>query len=184
MSAKVFTKEELSNIPVISLPKAYQRADQIPLDPSTIFTSYADAAEYANGLSRFGDISYAGQILSVIDTSGGTVTIYKIELDSSLSVLGEAKSSALSASTYSDAVLLAESDNIGTIINVLSAETIGQDTYSEGLYIVVGNNAISKLGVTSASGDVEGDVENLKGRVGNLESIIQALYWETDEDEE
>jgi hypothetical protein len=77
---------------------------------------------------------------------------------------------------------LAENDNIGTIINVLSAEKISADTYSAGLYIIIGEGAVSKLGVTSATDDIEGDVENLKGRVVNLETIVTALYWETDEE--
>lgn len=182
MSAKVFTKEELSNISVISLPKAYQRADQIPLDPSTIFASYDDAAEYASGESGYGDISYAGQILSVINQSEQKVDIYKIEYDGSLVKVGEGESKSLSASNYTEAVTFAEDDNIGTIINVVSAETISGDTYGAGLYIVTGQDSISKLGVTSATGDVEGDVENLKTRVTALENLTENLYWLTDEE--
>jgi len=181
MSAKVFTKEELSNISVISLPKAYQRADQIPLDPSTIFASYADAIEYASGESTYGDISYAGQILSVINQSESRVDVYKIDYDGSLVKIGEGESKTLSAQTYSSALLLAESDNIGSIINVTNSETISGETYSSGLYIVTGQGTVSKLGVTSATGDVEGDVEALKGRVSVLELTVSAIsescYW-------
>ena len=182
MSAKIFTKEELANISVISLPKAYQRADQIPLDPSTIFASYEDAEEYAAGLSSYGDISYAGQILSVINQSASTVDVYKIDYDGSLVKIGEGGSKSLSASTYSDAVLLANDDNIGTIINVVNDEAISGDTYSSGLYVVTGQGSVSKLGVTSATGDVEGDVENLKARVTALETLTENLYWLTDEE--
>ena len=58
-------------------------------------------------------------------------------------------------------------------------------TYSSGFYIVTGPGEIAKLGTTSASGDVEGDVEQLKGRVSALETgfsaISEYLYWETDD---
>lgn len=183
MSTKVFTKEELSNISVISLPKAYQRADQIPLDPSTIFASYNDALDYANGTSEYGDIAYAGQILSVINQVENRIDVYKIELDGSLVKIGEGDSKTVSAQTYTSASSIATSGNIGTIVNVIGSETISGNTYSSGLYIVTGPGTVSKLGVTSATGDVEGDVEALKAKVTNLENIIEeGLYWQTDEE--
>lgn len=184
MSAKVFTKEELANMIPISMPKAYQRSSQKPLDISTIFTSLEDAIEYVEGESNYGNISYAGQILSVIDASGETVDVYKIDYDGSLVKIGEGSSKCLSAATYSDASILATEDNIGNIINVISAETISGNTYTSGLYIVTGNGVISKLGVTSASGDVAGDIEQLKSRVNALEQLTDSLYWLTDEDNE
>lgn len=181
MSAKVFTKQELENISVISLPKAYQRADQIPLDPSTIFASYEDALEYASGESAYGDISYAGQILSVINQLEQKIDVYKIDYDGSLVKIGEGESRSLSAQTYTDATLLATSDNIGGIVNVTNSETISGETYSAGLYVITGVGTVSKLGVTSATGDIEGDVENLKSRVLSLESTVTVLsdacYW-------
>lgn len=187
MSAKVFTKQELENIPVISLPKAYQRAAQIPIDPTTIFASYSDAVNYVSGTTKYGNISYAGQVISVIDQSEGKVDVYKIELDGSLVKIGEGDAKSLSATTYSDALLLATEENIGKIINVTTDETIGQSTYTAGLYIVSGENVVSKLGTTSPSGDISGDVENLKTRVSALESQVtemsDAAYW-IDGDEE
>ena len=187
MSAKVFTKQELENIPVISLPKAYQRAAQIPIDPTTIFTSYEDAVAYVSGTTKYGNISYAGQVISVIDSIEGKVNVYKIELDGSLVKIGEGDSKSLSATTYSDALLLATEENVGRIINVTTDETIGQNTYTAGLYIVSGEGVVSKLGTTSPSGDISGDVENLKTRVTALETQVSemsdAAYW-IDGDEE
>lgn len=187
MSVKVFTKEELANIPVISLPKAYQRADQIPMDPTTIFASYQDAVDYVSGASEYGNVAYAGQILSVIDQTESKINVYKVDIDGSLSKIGEGDAQTLSASTYSDALLLATQENIGKIINVTTDETIGQDTYTAGLYIVSGIGVVSKLGTTSPSGDISGDVENLKTRVTALEDEVselsEAAYW-IDGDEE
>lgn len=181
MSVKVFTKQELLNINVISLPKAYQRADQIPLDPTFVFASLADAQEYVEGESTYGDIAYAGQILSVADSVSGGVKVYKVETDGSLVEIGGGSANCFSAQTYSNAVRLATNDTIGSIVNVLYPETISGDTYSAGLYIITGNNSVAKLGVSSATGDVEGDVENLKARVVTLETTVSeisdACYW-------
>lgn len=181
MGAKLFTKTELENISVISLPKAYQRADQIPLDPTSVFASYADAENYAIGLSvQYGDVAYVGQIVSVANSSG--VTVYKIGLGGVLEPLSESSQSSLSAQNYTQATQLATSGNVGQIINVLQQEVIQGETYSNGLYIVTGDGAVSKLGVSSATGDVEGDVETLKAKVTALETITENLYWLTDEE--
>ena len=103
-----------------------------------------------------------------------------------VSAIKEASKPSLSANTYTDAKNLATSDNVGKIIEVKNEEDISGTTYSDGLYIVAGAGEISKLGVTSASGDIAGDIENIKGRVGTLESnvsnITKYLYWETDDD--
>ena len=86
---------------------------------------------------------------------------------------------SIQVSDYSAATAVATAENVGRILNVLNEQEISGETYSSGLYIVTGAGEISKLGTTSATGDVEGDVEMLKGRVGTLES---AMYWLTDED--
>jgi hypothetical protein len=186
MAAKAYTKEELAALSVISLPKSYQRSRKIPLDPTEIFTSYEDAQAYANGTSRFGDIAYVGQVLSVISSGDSAVTVYKIEVDGSLSEIGSSSSPALTASTYTDARALATSENVGQIINVTTEESGATEVYSAGLYVVSGPGEVSKLGTTSASGDIEGDVETLRGRISTLENSFSAmseyLYWETDED--
>lgn len=185
MGAKTFSKEELRALSVISLPKSYQRSRQIPLDPTNIFASYADALAYANGTSEYGDIAYAGQIISVVTSADSAVTVYKILSDSTLEEIGSTNGSAPTAADYSEAKTLATNDNIGQIINVLGEEEISGTTYSSGFYIVTGPGEIAKLGTTSASGDVEGDVEQLKGRVSALETgfsaISEYLYWETDD---
>lgn len=103
-----------------------------------------------------------------------------------VAAIKEAAKPSLSAATYADAKALATADNVGKIIEVKNEEDVSGVTYSDGLYIVAGAGEVSKLGVTSATGDLSGDVENLKGRVGTLESnvsnIMDYLYWETDDD--
>lgn len=192
MAAKAYTKEELEALAMIGLPKSYQRVRQIPLDPTDIFASYEDASNYALGNSeQFGDIAFVGQILSVVNISAGTVTAYKVGMGGTLEEIGGTPVTSIEASGYTEAKTLATNDNIGQLINVLNEEP-GEsgETYSAGLYIVTGAGEVAKLGTTSPTGDISGDVEMLKGRVGTLETNVSsmsatvesALYWETELD--
>lgn len=90
--------------------------------------------------------------------------------------------------TYEAAIALATSDNIGQLIYVKtttykkgdgytnSAEEADVDAegnpieYTAGPYVVTGAGSVAKLGTTSASGDIAGDVESLKGKVSTLEA--------------
>ena len=79
--------------------------------------------------------------------------------------VGSDGSGSITAENYSAAVALATADNIGQLIYVLNEE----GSYTAGPYVVSGAGAISKLGTTSATGDIEGDVEKLKGDVSTLQ---------------
>lgn len=90
--------------------------------------------------------------------------------------------------TYADAIALATSDNIGQLIYVKTttykkgegytdnAEEADKNTEGEaieftaGPYVVTGAGSVAKLGTTSASGDIAGDVETLKGAVSTLQA--------------
>ena len=126
-------------------------------------------------LSGFATTSYVDSALTEYATSADTEA-----------AIAEASKPSISANTYTEAKALATADNVGKIIDVKNEEDVSGNTYSNGLYIVAGAGEVSKLGVTSATGDLSGDIENLKGRVGTLESnvsnIVEYLYWETDDD--
>ncbi len=85
----------------------------------------------------------------------------------------------ITSENYSSAKELAKADNLGQIIYVKKEETIGEETYSGGPYIVTGEGTLSKLGTTSASGDISGDVEKLKGDVSNLDTRVTTLEDDT-----
>lgn len=161
------------------LPVYLNRLNPIPLDKTSIFYSYSEASTYALNVN----LAYEGQILSVLEDN--IVTVYKINANRELEPIGGGSPSSIPADNYTSAVTLATSDNIGQIIDVQNDYSEGEGatatTYTSGLYIVTGPGTISKLGVSSASGDISSDVENLKAKVAALEEACNYLYWETDE---
>jgi len=161
------------------LPVYLNRLNPIPLDKTSIFYAYSAATQYALNVN----LAYEGQVLSVIEDN--VVTVYKINTNRELEEIAGGSPSSIVADNYASALTLATSDNIGQIIDVKNDYTEGEGetatTYTSGLYIVTGSNTISKLGVSSASGDIASDVENLKARVASLEDLSDYLYWETDD---
>lgn len=142
------------------LPVYLNRQNPIPLDGTSIYNSYAEAEAYAKGDPK----AYPGQIISVV--TGSEVKVYKIN-NGNLEELGKD-----SLVTNQNPKLLATADNIGQIIYLTTQVQDGKDTYSPGPYIVSGDGTVSKIGTTSASGDIAGDVATLQGKVGTLEQTV------------
>lgn len=73
---------------------AFQRTGAFPLDRSSLFSSYEDAAAYARGdktdARELGGASYVGQPVSIYDENSNTVSLYIIEADRSLKEVGSA----------------------------------------------------------------------------------------------
>ena len=146
------------------LPVYLNRQNPIPLDGTSIYNSYADAEAYARENAK----AYPGQIISVVTES--EVKVYKIN-NGKLEELGKG-----SLVTDQNPKELATTDNVGQIIyltkDVKVTEGSGEVTYSSGPYIVSGTGEVSKIGTTSASGDIAGDVAALQGTVSTLESTV------------
>lgn len=142
------------------LPVYLNRQNPIPLDGTSIYNSYAEAEAYARENAK----AYPGQIISVVTES--EVKVYKIN-NGQLEELGKG-----SLVTDQNPKLLATADNIGQIIYLTAQVQDGKDTYSPGPYIVSGNGTVSKIGTTSASGDIAADVATLQGKVGTLEQTV------------
>ena len=142
------------------LPVYLNRQNPIPLDGTSIYNSYAEAEAYARENAK----AYPGQIISVVtDTE---VKVYKIN-NGKLEELGKG-----SLVTDQNPKLLAKADNIGQIIYLTTQVQDGEDTYSPGPYIVSGAGTVSKIGTTSASGDIAGDVDTLQDKVSKLEQTV------------
>lgn len=142
------------------LPVYLNRQNPIPLDGTSIYNSYAEAEAYARENAK----AYPGQIISVVTES--EVKVYKIN-NGQLEELGKG-----SLVTDQNPKLLATADNIGQIIYLTTQVIDGEVTYSSGPYIVSGDGAVSKIGTTSASGDIAADVAALQGKVSTLESTV------------
>lgn len=142
------------------LPVYLNRQNPIPLDGTSIYNSYAEAEAYARENAK----AYPGQIISVVTES--EVKVYKIN-NGKLEELGKG-----SLVTDQNPKLLATTDNIGQIIYLTTQVIDGEVTYSSGPYIVSGDGTVSKIGTTSASGDIAGDVTTLQGKVSTLESTV------------
>lgn len=95
---------------------------------------------------------------------------------------------ATQVAKYSDAVALIETSevdgqvvvkNLGQVIYVTGTETIGEGegavTYEPGAYIVSGATSLSKLGTTTASGNLANDVAVLQGKVSTVEGKVSTL---------
>lgn len=142
------------------LPVYLNRQNPIPLDGTSIYNSYAEAEAYAKGDAK----AYPGQIISVVTET--EVKVYKIN-NGQLEELGKG-----SLVTDQNPKNLATADNIGQIIYLTTQVIDGKVTYSPGPYIVSGAGTVSKIGTTSASGDIAGDVATLQGKVSTLESTV------------
>lgn len=82
----------------------------------------------------------------------------------------------MTADTYSEALLLATEDTVGQIIYVNEEEAVeGGEPYSAGPYIVTGEGTVSKLGTTTATGDLAGDISTLKTDVAGLKTDVAAV---------
>lgn len=142
------------------LPVYLNRQNPIPLDGTSVYKTLEEAQTYATSDPK----AYPGQIISVVTKS--EVKVYKIN-NGKLEELGKG-----SLVTNQNPKLLATADNIGQIIYLTTQVIVGKDTYSPGPYIVSGDGIVSKIGTTSASGDIAADVAVLQGKVGTLESTV------------
>lgn len=136
------------------------RQNPLPLDGTSVYNSLEAAQKYASGNVK----AYPGQIISVVTET--EVKVYKIN-NGQLEELGKG-----SLVTNQNPKLLATADNIGQIIYLTTQVIDGEVTYSAGPYIVSGNGTVSKIGTTSASGDIAGDVATLQGKVSTLEGTV------------
>lgn len=148
----------------------FVRTGAFPLDRSSMFSSYEDAVAYAKGdgsdLRQLGKTAYIGQVISVYEN--GKVSVYKINEDRSLEEFGGGNSSLTSFTIVDGKITEATEDNVGQVIYI----TEGSTEYPSGPYIVTGEGTVAKIGTTTASGDLAGDVSALQGQVSSISSTL------------
>ena len=159
--------------------QSFNMGGRVPAIAKRIFATYADALEFANDGSSNGT-ACQGLILSVFkDTDAKKNGVYQIAKiasaiganDAVLNKLGEG-SGTIVVEKYSNAIAEATTDTIGQLIYVTTGETIEEVTYQAGLYVVTGSGTLAKLGTTSASGDIQADVNALQAAVSALQTTV------------
>lgn len=165
-----FNKIDWNNWSIKGMPQTFQRLNPIPLDESAIHYSMNDLEDYAANSPK----AYAGQYVALVDIDNQEVTPYIINVDRTLSLLGGGFE-PLSATNYTEALTLATAENLTRVILTTTDEIISGVNYTAGLYVVNGINSLAKLGTTSASGDIAGDVQSIKGDVSTLKDNVKAL---------
>ena len=85
----------------LNWPRSFHRQKPVPLQDNELFDSLETAEIYA--LS--GKTSYIGQIVTVVDEVSSAVTVYKINFDRTLSILGEGDVDAEEVKTIIENVL-------------------------------------------------------------------------------
>lgn len=155
----------------IKLASTISQTGAQPLDDRSVVANVSDL------YNSFGSAIYNGMAVTVQAT--GTIFILldktKVGTAEGWKEVGSDIKVALTADNYTAAMGMATASNIGQIINVTAEETIGDNKYTAGLYVVTGAGAVAKLGTTSASGDLSGDVEKLKGDVSTLKETVTKL---------
>lgn len=140
------------------------------LEANKIFNSLSAAETYV----KTDPTAYVGNVISVVGDekakNNGVYLVTAVGENGALVGAGSgAGSEAIANFTIvENKVSEATADNIGQIIYV----TTGTEAYPAGPYIVTGAGEVAKLGTTTASGDLAGDVSTLQGKVSTLETTV------------
>ena len=160
----------------------WKASGRYPMVADRIYATLADAQAYVDDLTATASAT-PGLVLSVVNDGKNNGIYYVQSIAQAATETTEfvpgvlvaagagAGSEAVETFTVGEDGKIAEAENIGQILYV----TTGADNYPAGPYIVTGVGAVAKLGTTTATGDIAGDVENLKGRMSTAEGEIDAL---------
>lgn len=152
-----------------------------PLDGRAVVDTFSDIEgdKYKVLFTHEGVASYYEGMLVVTKDTGKvyvltTEGVFKEVTPDLNKVLG-----SKSVDTYAEALALATSTNIGQIIYVKKDSSYDADgeegegaaiEYKKAPYIVIGSGQLQKLAASTASGNIENDVDALEKRVENLET--------------
>lgn len=160
----------------------WKASGRYPMVADRIYATLADAQAYVDDLTATASAT-PGLVLSVVNDGKNNGIYYVQSIAQAATETTEfvpgvlvaagagAGSEAVETFTVGEDGKIVEAENIGQILYV----TTGTKDYPAGPYIVTGVGAVAKLGTTTATGDIAGDVENLKGRMSTAEGEIDAL---------
>lgn len=149
----------------------------VPLDDRSVVKSFNDLLN----AETFGLSAYEGMLVAVVDDQQVYMLVDKANATSEESWIAVGSGNgSLAVDTYAEAIELATADNIGQIIYVKTKSSYDADgegagaavEYEAAPYIVIGAGSLQKLAASTASGNIEGDVAELKTKVSTLETTI------------
>ena len=162
----------------INFPSTMTPTGAQPLDDRSVVKSLQDLLSS----STFGSAIYNGMMVSVVDEQKVYMLVddTKSTQEEGWVAVGSGNGS-IAVETYGEAVALATSDNVGQVIYVKTKSSYDVDgeegegeavEYEAAPYIVIGAGSLMKLAASTASGSIEGDVAELRTKVGNLETTV------------
>lgn len=163
---------------ILKWGNSFQRQFDFPLDRSSLHSSYTDAVAYAKGDGSdergLGKEAYIGQIITVWGLNEKNVEgvwVYSLVPSTTEGYKADLKpigagNSTETALTYSDALELSADLSVGQLILVSNEETVGEQIYKSGFYIVNAPGSISALDTSTGASDEIGALTN---RVSTLE---------------
>lgn len=156
--------------------QSFNATGKFPLIAKRVWNTYDDMIAFVSDTS---DVCPAGVVLTVINDTdskkngayfvASCPTLENPELPVDVQKIGSGEK--LVVDTYADALALAIEDNIGAAIYVKTETEAGKP----GLYIISGVSTLERLGTTTATGDLAGDITNLQGSVEQLGKDIEAV---------
>lgn len=156
--------------------QSFNATGKFPLIAKRVWNTYDDMIAFVSDTS---DVCPAGVVLTVINDTdskkngayfvASCPTLENPELEVKVEKIGSGEK--VVATTYADALALATEGNVGSVIYVSEETEAGK----AGLYVVTAVGAIERLGTTTATGDLSGDVAQLKTEVDTLEGTIDAV---------
>ena len=123
---------------------------------------------------------YPGLIVSAPDGEVRICINSDYTLESSWKKIG---GGSVSVETYAEAIALAGNDNIGQVIYVKTKSSYDADGEGEGEaveydaapYIVIGEGELQKLAASTASGNLDADVAELKTKVSGIDTKLNTV---------
>ena len=156
--------------------QSFNATGKFPLIAKRVWNTYADMVEFVGNPN---DVCPAGVVLTVINDTdskkngayfvASCPTLENPELPVDVQKIGSGEK--LVVDTYADALALAIEDNIGAAIYVKTETEAGK----AGLYVVSNISTLERLGTTTATGDITGDITALQGNVEQLGKDIEAV---------
>lgn len=166
----------------IAFASALQPTGAQPLDDRTVVQSLVDLLAADTFVVNGASAAYNGMIVSVLDEQKSYMLVNKdnISNEESWVAVGSGNGS-VAVETYAEAVALATNDNIGQVIYVKTKSSYDADGEGEGEaveydsapYIVIGEGQLQKLAASTASGNLDADVAQLKTKVADIDSTVK-----------